>query len=168
MKYILYLAVALVATVAYLPTQAQPAATANAPAVTSTSARSTEDSVKAAVNLLFTGMLQSNADIIRSSFTDSAILQTILEKEGKTIVRNEAVEEFARAIAKLEKGIADERIRFDVIRIDGPLAIVWAPYSFYYKGQLNHCGVDSFQMLLVGGVWKIQYLIDTRRKQPCQ
>jgi hypothetical protein len=161
MKYILYLAVALVATVSYIiPTQAQPATSANT--------RSTEDSVKAAVNLLFTGMLQSDAALIRSSFTDSAILQTIFEKDGKTIARNDGVEEFARAIAKLEKGVADERIRFDVIRIDGPLAIVWAPYSFYYKGQLNHCGVDSFQMLLVGGVWKIQYLIDTRRKQPCQ
>jgi len=154
------LAVALVATVAYTPLCAQPAATKNA--------QSTEDSVKAAVNLLFTGMIQSDAAKIRSSFTDSAILQSIVEKDGKTRTRTESVEEFAKSISKLEKGVADERIRFDVIKIDGPLAIVWAPYSFYYKGQLNHCGVDSFQMLLVDGVWKIQYLVDTRRKQPCQ
>ena len=131
-------------------------------------AQSTEDSVKAAVNLLFTGMIQSDAAKIRSSFTDSAILQSIVEKDGKTRTRTESVEEFAQSISKLQKGVADERIRFDVIKIDGPLAIVWAPYSFYYKGQLNHCGVDSFQMLLVNGVWKIQYLVDTRRKQPCQ
>ena len=131
-------------------------------------AQSTEDSVKAAVNLLFTGMIQSDAAKIRSSFTDSAILQSIVEKDGKTRTRTESVEEFAQSISKLEKGVADERIRFDMIKIDGPLAIVWAPYSFYYKGQLNHCGVDSFQMLLVDGVWKIQYLVDTRRKQPCQ
>ena len=154
------LAVALVATVAYTPLRAQPAAAKHA--------QSTEDSVKAAVNLLFTGMIQSDAAKIRSSFTDSAILQSIVEKDGKTRTRTESVDEFAKSISRLEKGVADERIRFDVIEIDGPLAIVWAPYSFYYKGQLNHCGVDSFQMLLVDGVWKIQYLIDTRRKQPCQ
>jgi hypothetical protein len=136
--------------------------------VTSSRAQSAQDSVKAAVNLLFTGMIQSDAAKIRSSFTDSAILQSIVEKDGKTRTRTENVEEFAQSISKLEKGVADERIRFDVIKIDGPLAIVWAPYSFYYKGQLNHCGVDSFQMLLVDGVWKIQYLVDTRRKQPCQ
>jgi hypothetical protein len=136
--------------------------------VTSSRAQSAQDSVKAAVNLLFTGMIQSDAAKIRSSFTDSAILQSIVEKDGKTRTRTESVEEFAQSISKLEKGVADERIRFDVIKIDGPLAIVWAPYSFYYKGQLNHCGVDSFQMLLVDGVWKIQYLVDTRRKQPCQ
>ena len=152
MKYRFCLAVALVATVAYTPLRAQ----------------SAQDSVKAAVNLLFTGMIQSDAAKIRSSFTDSAILQSIVEKDGKTRTRTESVEEFAQSISKLEKGVADERIRFDVIKIDGPLAIVWAPYSFYYKGQLNHCGVDSFQMLLVDGVWKIQYLVDTRRKQPCQ
>ena len=136
--------------------------------VTSSRAQSAQDSVKAAVNLLFTGMIQSDAAKIRSSFTDSAILQSIVEKDGKTKTRTESIEDFAQSISKLEKGVADERIRFDVIKIDGPLAIVWAPYSFYYKGQLNHCGVDSFQMLLVDGVWKIQYLVDTRRKQPCQ
>src|ERR1700754_282035 len=144
MRYHLCLAAALVATVPYTPLQAQPAATRNS--------QSTEDSVKAAVNLLFTGMIQSNAATVRSSFTDSAILQTIFEKDGKTSARTETVEEFAQAIAKLEKGVADERIKFDVIRIDGPLAIVWAPYSFYYKGTLNHCGADSFQLLRVNGV----------------
>jgi hypothetical protein len=164
MRYTFYLAVALAVTFAYTPARAQSAQSAQS----GQSAQSTEDSVRAAVNLLFTGMIQSDPAAIRRSFTDSAILQTIFEKEGKTIARNESVDEFAQAIAKLGKGVADERIKFDVIRIDGPLAIVWAPYSFYYKGQLNHCGVDSFQMLLVNGVWKIQYLIDTRRKQPCQ
>jgi hypothetical protein len=161
MKNILFLSmVALVATIVYSPLNAQPATVKNA--------QSTEDSVKAAVNLLFTGMIRSDAAMIRSSFTDSAILQSIVEKDGKTSTRTESIGEFAQTISKLEKGVADERIRFDVITIDGPLAIVWAPYSFYYKGQLNHCGVDSFQMLLVGGVWKSQYLIDTRRKQACK
>lgn len=166
MKYILCLAVALVATVGYSSLSAQPLAPQ--PAAVSRVSASAEDSVKAAVNLLFKGMIESNAAIIRSSFADSAILQTIMEKDGKVSVRNEAVEEFAQAISKLDKGVADERIRFDVVRIDDNLAIVWAPYSFYYKGQLNHCGVDSFQLLRVGGVWKIIYLIDTRRKQNCQ
>ena len=40
--------------------------------------------------------------------------------------------------------------------------------AFYYKGQFLHCGVDSWQLVRLNGVWKIQYLIDTRRKEPCQ
>ena len=121
---------------------------------------SAEDSVRSAVDLLFKGMKASDAAMIRQSFADSAILQTI----AKDAIQTDKVEEFAATIEKLAPGDADERIRFDVLRIDGPLAIVWAPYEFYYKGKYSHKGVDSFQLVRVKGVWKIQYLIDTRRK----
>jgi hypothetical protein len=134
----------------------------------SASAQSAEDSVKAAVNQLFTAMKTADPSLLRSSFTDSAILQTIVSKDGQPVsARSEMVKDFADAIAKRPKGDLDERIRFDVIRIDGPLAIVWAPYTFYLTGARHHCGVDSFQLLRVNGVWKIQYLIDTRRQAPC-
>jgi hypothetical protein len=127
-------------------------------------AQSTEDSVKAAVNGLFTGMKGSDAAMIRRSFADSAILQTIGTVNGKEMIRNDKVDEFADQVGKMTPGDADERIRFDAIHIDGPLAIVWAPYEFYYKGKYSHKGVDSFQLVRINGVWKIQYLIDTRRK----
>jgi hypothetical protein len=132
-------------------------------------AQSADDSEKAAVNQLFTAMKNADSALIVSSFADSAILQSIANnKEGKVEVKSEPVTEFASLIGKLKKDDADERIRFDVIKIDGPLAIVWAPYKFYYKGKFSHCGVDSFQLLRVNGKWKIQYLIDTRRKESCE
>jgi len=129
-------------------------------------AQSTEDSVKAAVNLLFTGMKESDATLVNKAFADSAILQTINKnKEGKDVVRTERLADFAGFVGKSTKGDLDERIRIDVLKIDGPLAIVWAPYTFYFKGNKNHCGVDSFQMIRgTDGVWRILYLIDTRRK----
>jgi len=128
-------------------------------------AQSSEDSVKTAVNLLFEGMNKSDASLLKAAFADSAILQTIVvNKEGKVEIRNESVDDFAVSIGKLEKGSADERIQFGTIRIDGPLAIVWAPYKFYFKGKFSHCGVDSFQLVRINGAWKIQYLIDTRRR----
>jgi len=130
-------------------------------------AQATEDSVKAAVNLLFEGMKNSDAVAIRNAFADGAVLQSIGTKEGKTIIRDESVKDFSASISKIAKGDADERIQFETIKMDGPLALVWAPYKFYYKGQFSHCGVDSFQLVRINGVWKIQYLIDTRRKQPC-
>jgi len=137
-------------------------------AVSYSKAQSVEDSVKTTVNRLFEGMIKSDPTLLKATFADSAILQTIgSNKEGKVIIRNESVDDFAVSIGKLEKGSADERIEFGTIRIDGPLAIVWAPYKFYYKGKFSHCGVDSFQLVRVNGEWKIQYLIDTRRQQPC-
>jgi hypothetical protein len=132
-------------------------------------AQTSADSVKAVVKQLFDGMKNSDASMIRSAFTDSAILQSIgRNKEGKMIIQNENIDEFAKSISELKKGAADEQITFESIKIDGPLAIVWAPYKFYFDGKFSHCGVDSFQLVFINGQWKIQYLIDTRRRQPCQ
>ncbi|NOT90444.1 nuclear transport factor 2 family protein [Ferruginibacter sp.] len=132
-------------------------------------AQTAEDSVKAAVNKLFDGMKNSDAVLLTSAFADSAILQTISRnKEGKLIIQNESVNAFADFISKQPKAAADERITFDVIKIDGPLAIVWTPYKFYFNGVFSHCGVNSFQLVKINGEWKIQYLIDTRRKKGCE
>ncbi len=134
-----------------------------------TKAQSAEDSVKSAVNKLFEGMRNSDAEMILSSFSDSAILQSVgRNKEGKIIIQNEAIGDFAKTIRQIKKGAADEQIVFESIKIDGPLAIVWAPYKFYFDGKFSHCGVDSFQLVLINGQWKIQYLIDTRRRQGCE
>ena len=132
-------------------------------------AQSTEDSVKAAVNFLFEAMKNADAAKLEAAFADSAVLQTIASpKDGSIVIRNESVKEFAVSIGKLQKGAADERIQFETIKIDGPLASVWTPYKFYFNGQFSHCGVDSYQLVRIKGQWKIQYLIDTRRKQGCK
>lgn len=131
-------------------------------------AQTTEDSVKATVNTLFTAMKNADAKALQTCFADSAILQTILVKNGKTVVETEAVQGFAASIGKTSKGDADERIAFDVVKTDGDLAIVWTPYKFYWKGTFSHCGVDAFQLVRISGEWKIQYLIDTRRKEDCK
>lgn len=127
-----------------------------------------EDSVKAAVNKLFIGMAQSDSAAIVTSFTPGAVLQSIVEKDGKTSVRNEQVTDFGHSIASLQKGDADEQIKFNTIKIDGALALVWTPYNFFYKGKFSHCGVDCFCLVRIEGEWKIQYLVDTRRKTGCK
>jgi len=135
----------------------------------SSRAQTTEDSVKTAVNNLFKGMIDADSDLLRSCFADSAIMQTIGQtQDGKTMIRNEQVSEFIRFVSQQKKGAADERIEFGTIRIDGPLAIVWTPYKFYYEGKFSHCGVNSFHLVRLNGTWKIQYLIDTRRRTGCE
>jgi len=132
-------------------------------------AQTTEDSIKNTINDLFKGMLNVDKSLVRSSFGDSAILQTIARNfEGKMVIENQTVEGFIAVISRLEKGAADEKVSFDVIRVDGPLAMVWATYEFFYNGKFSHCGVDSFQLVRINGQWKIQYLIDTRRRTGCK
>ena len=132
-------------------------------------AQSAEDSVKAVVNNLFSAMKNADAPLLKSVFADSAILQTITRnKDGKTVVQTDEVSGFVDFVSKQAKDAADERITYDVIRIDGPLAIVWTPYKFYFNGKFSHCGVNSFQLVRINGNWKIQYLIDTRRRNGCE
>lgn len=127
-----------------------------------------EDSVKAVINNMFAGMKNADVSLLKSSFADSMILQTIArDKEGKLTVRNEPAAGFIDFISKETPGNADERITFDVVKVDGPLAMAWTPYQFYYKGQFSHCGVNSFQLVRFNGEWKIQYIIDTRKRQGC-
>ena len=136
---------------------------------TTVKAQTAEDSVKAVINRMFTGMKTANPALLKSSFADSMVLQTISKnKEGKLIVVDENPADFIGFISKELRGNVDERITFDVVKVDGPLAIAWTPYNFYYKGQFSHCGVNSFQLVRFNGEWKIQYLIDTRRKQGCK
>ncbi len=136
--------------------------------ITKMNAQTAEDSIKAVINKMFDAMKNSDAASLKSCFGDSIVFQTISRnKEGNLIVKNESVNGFVESISKLEKGAADERIVFETIKIDGPMAAVWTPYNFYYNGQFSHCGVNSFQVIRFKDGWKIQYIIDTRRKQGC-
>jgi hypothetical protein len=129
------------------------------------SQNSEEDLIKATVNGLFDGMKTSDSSKINNAFSKNAVLQTIT-KNGE--VKNENISDFAVSISKAVKGSLDERITFSNILIDGNLASVWTPYEFYYQGKFSHCGVNSFQLVKSNNEWKIQYIIDTRRKDNCK
>lgn len=135
---------------------------------TSLHSQTSEDSVKSAIGKFFTAMKNSDSQSVKNAFTDSAILQTVArDRIGNNIIKTELLSDFVKVIAFMPKNAADERISFDMVRVDGPLATAWTSYKFYLNGAFSHCGVNSFQLVRVNGQWKIQYLIDTRRKQPC-
>jgi hypothetical protein len=68
----------------------------------------------------------------------------------------------------LPKGAADEQIVFETVKVDDDLAMVWTPYRFIFNGKFSHCGVNSFTLVKLNGEWKINYVIDTRRKEKCE
>jgi len=128
-----------------------------------------EDSVKAVINQMFDAMRNIDGAKLKDAFADSAILQTIARtKEGGIRIVNESIDNFVKSISRLPKDSADERISFETIKIDGPLASAWTPYKFYYASKFSHCGANSFQLVRINGRWKIQYLIDTRRRLGCE
>ena len=132
-------------------------------------AQKTEDSIKAVINKMFTGMKNSDTILVKSCFTETAVLQTFgKDKEGKIIITTDSPSDFAKIIATIPAGAADEQIVFKDLKIDGPMAAVWAPFKLYFNGKFYSCGVNSFQLVRLNNEWKIQYILDTRRKNNCE
>jgi len=134
-----------------------------------TYAQNDEAAVKQTINDLFKAMKKSDTALMRSIFSRNAVLQTIIKtRDGNTVVRSEPVDSFLVSVGRPHSEVYDERISFDIIKIDADLAIAWTPYKFYAGSNFSHCGVNSFQLVRFNGQWKIQYLIDTRRRQGCE
>jgi hypothetical protein len=132
------------------------------------SAQTEEEKVKAPILALFDGMRKSDSSMIRAAFAPTAVLHTVAKnKEGVVSVRTDAVNDFVLSVTKPHTDIYDERITFEMIKIDADLATVWTPYKFYVGEKFSHCGVNSFQLVRINGAWKIQYIIDTRRREGC-
>jgi len=132
-------------------------------------AQSDVEGVKAAVNTLFEGMKKGDTALLRSTFAPGGVLQTVVKnREGEVRVMTEPLDSFVVAVGRPHTEVYDERIQFETVKIDGDLAIAWTPYKFFIGDKFSHCGVNSFQLVKLKGQWKIQYIIDTRRRAGCE
>jgi hypothetical protein len=120
--------------------------------------------VKQVIQNMFTAMKNSDTLLLKTCFSPTTVFQTVISKQGETLVKDEKVQDFFNSIGKQPAGALDERIVFETVRANKDLAIAWTPYEFYYKDKYSHNGVNSFQLVKLNGEWKIHYLIDTRYK----
>ena len=128
-----------------------------------------EQEVRRTIVRFFEGFHKQDSLIMNSVIGPSPVLQTIgRDKEGNTVLRNDAFERLVQAIVSIPDSVKfEERITAYKIRVDGAMASAWTPYEFWLDDQFSHCGVNSFQLYHDGTSWKIIYLIDTRRKEDC-
>lgn len=131
-------------------------------------AQTGRDSVMATINRFFEGMKKADTGLLKSTLSNSAILQTIVDEKGVIKVKDEKISEFISFVGQQTPGDTDEQIEIGTVNIDGPLASVWTPYKFYYKSKFSHCGVNSFQLVKFSNEWKIQFIIDTRKRVGCK
>ena len=75
--------------------------------------------------------------------------------------------DFVRVATQPDGPTYDEPLRKPVVHIDGDLATVWAEYQVRLKGEVSHCGYDSFQLARLDGRWKILSVSDTFRTEGC-
>ncbi len=123
--------------------------------------------VLAVVSRLFDGMRAGDSAAVRATFHPRALLASAAVKKGTPVFEVDSVDAFVRAVGTPHDVTWDERVRDTRVEIDGPLASVWAEYSFYAGPKFSHCGIDAFQLARDGEVWRIVALTDTRRREGC-
>lgn len=135
----------------------------------SAKAQTAEQEVESVIRSLFDGMRQKNATMVADAFHADGLMQTVQQKPEGTTIGSNAVADFIKRITTTPEGTTlDERILSYQIRVDGAMASAWTPYRFYVNDTFSHCGVNSFQLVKMASGWKIVYIIDTRRKEPCE
>ena len=115
-----------------------------------------------AVDEFLRGLNERDPAVIASASTEQGLLVSHRMRDGAEVVR---VRTFAEDLA----GIADEKgelreVYWDpTVLVRGNIAVVWAEYSFDYNGKRSHCGIDVFNLMKIGGEWKvtgIQYTVE--------
>lgn len=120
----------------------------------------------AAVQRMFEGMRTADSAMTRSVFAPGARFAMLDARGGPAAIRFDSVGGWIAAIATSNRRW-DEQIYDVQVRVDGNLAQVWAPYTFYLDKQLRHCGVNAIDLLRDAEGWKVTQLADTRRRENC-
>jgi hypothetical protein len=130
-------------------------------------AQSNPDQVMAVVRRLFEGMRQADSIKARSVFAEGARFASVADRNGTQAIQYSPVDGFVTSIGR-SGGRLDERIYDPQVHVDDNIAVVWAPYTLYVGGAIQHCGVDLIDFLRINGEWKITQLADTRRTTGCR
>jgi hypothetical protein len=91
---------------------------------------------------------------------DPAEMQALTMPEGgATAVADGRVRHFtwAEFFAHLpkDKPVVEEHMRSPMVRVDGDVAMVWGRYEVSVDGKFLHCGTDHFDLVRLGGKWRI-------------
>ncbi len=125
-----------------------------------------EAGARAAVEQVFEGMRTANADMVRDVFAADARFASLDGEGASATVQAQSVERWLSAIDE-SAGRWDERVYDVSVVVDGPMASVWAPYTFYLDGAISHCGINSIELLYDADGWKVTQISDTRRGEGC-
>lgn len=128
-----------------------------------------EVKAKQIVETFFEGFHSGDTLQMKGVVVSNAVAQTAFtDKNGIHTVTDGTVSSIITAIGKRPSNQKwEERILDYTISIDGNLANVWTPYEFWVNDTFSHCGANSFTLVKTNDGWKIQHIIDSRRRSGC-
>ena len=117
-----------------------------------------EAAVLAPIHAMFDGM---------AAYDQAAMLATVQPEGSVALLRDGkmvrmTLGEFIGRI-KPGKSRIEERIHDPLVRVDGDIAMVWAPYEFLVDGKVRHCGTDVVNLVRMSGRWLIAGIADNSR-----
>jgi hypothetical protein len=101
----------------------------------------------------------------RELFLPAATVISVTERDGEPTTLVRTLEESINSIAAVTVPM-EERIWDPEVRVDGGVAIAWAPYDFYIDASFSHCGHDAFQLIRTDRGWKLASIVYTVEQPP--
>ncbi|MEZ4839893.1 nuclear transport factor 2 family protein [Flavobacterium sp.] len=124
-----------------------------------------ESEVQQTIGIFFQAFHQRDSTALKKVCSENLVLHSISESEKGAKFSVEKASNFYKSIASIPLSIKfEEKILGFKVQVDGTMAHVWTPYEFYVNDKLSHSGVNSFQLYKENDVWKVVYILDTRRK----
>jgi len=124
-----------------------------------------EDQIKSVILKTFSAMKSVDSVVLKSCFTEKALLHISQVRPEGNIVREMPIANFMQNVMSRKPGDMDERVlSWGPILIDHEIATAWVPYEFYLNGKFTHKGVDAFILVKVGEEYKIQTLLYNMQK----
>jgi hypothetical protein len=120
-----------------------------------------ERAVIAAAQAMFDAMEALDAEAFRDVMVPNGFLLAV----GPETTRRTTRDDFAARIADQSRPMI-ERMWDPEVRIDGPVATLWAPYDFYSALEFSHCGTDAFQLAKTPDGWKVVLVSYTVQMPP--
>jgi hypothetical protein len=98
----------------------------------------------------------------------AAMLAQLLPGGSATLMRNGkpvqmTFEALTDRLSQPGNETHEERVRDPLIRVDGNVAIIWAPFEFLLNGKVDHCGRDIVTLVRVDERWLIATIGDNSR-----
>lgn len=127
---------------------------------------SEEAAVLATVDAVFAALEAGDGPaLLKHVQPDGRISAVGARRDGTSGIRQQSFAEYAGRM-KPGQGFV-ERITNPAIEIDDDVAMLWAPFTVVVDGKLGNCGVDHFDFIREGGVWKVANLTFSSRTAGC-
>ncbi len=108
------------------------------------------------VNRLFTEMAAANpAGILETGTAENQLVAIRKQRDGNSRVDVITGEAFSKLFADKTRPAMREEMYAPQVEVEGDYAMVYGRYVFFVGDKLSHCGVNQFNLVRVGGIWKI-------------